>query len=782
MALANKLAEERRARLAAERLLELKQAELSAANRKLGRHALELTKKIDATEAEVANVRTENARVKSDLHQAHEKIEIAERRLWHSIQSIEDGFAFFDGDSKLLGGNTAYIDFFDGLEEITPGVSYMRILQLLTDEGLVDCGDLHPRDWRQMMTERWLSTHLEPIVIRLWNDQYIRLIDSRGPDGDIVSLMHNITSSVRYEEQLKAARSNAEAANRAKSAFLANMSHEIRTPMNGVVGMAELLADTELNDEQHLYLSTIKNSGEALLGIINDVLDYSKIEADKLQLYPKPFDLERSIQEVVMLLQPTARNKGLTLAFDCDLFLPKTLIADGGRLRQVMTNLLGNAVKFTLEGHVLIRVMGVPDKATGTCDIHITVEDTGIGIAPDKIDHVFGQFNQVEDDRNRQFEGTGLGLAITKRLIEMMDGQIWVESEVDKGSCFGFRVTLPMGENAIPDLVPLPDDLKNVLIVDDFEINQQILKNQLSRVGLRVDTCSSGKEALDKISADTDMVITVHTMPTMDGFELAEAIRDRGFADVPILVLTSNLTNAQNDPLIGYVQGVLQKPTPYADLFGKMAELALPAQTRDTPQIKERQPDVESTVPEPGDDDTADTNEPAEEEAPLAFTSQRSKRAAEAVQADTKDTKDTAEPKAPEPLGAGLTKVLAAEDNATNRLLLKKMLKDVDLDLTFATNGLEAVELFQSIGPDIILMDISMPKMDGKEASSAIRDLEANTDGHVPIIAVTAHAMSGDSDDILSYGIDGYLTKPIRKAELIETIDRFTQTKLDKAG
>ena len=316
MSLANRLAEERRARLAAERLLELKQAELSAANRKLGQHALALTKQIGQTQAEVATVRDENERVKSDLHVAHEKVEIAERRLWHSIQTIQDGFAFFDADSQMIGANTAYLSVFDEMEEMSPGVSYIRILQILTDEGIVNTEDLVPEAWRARMSARWLKPAPEPVVIRLWNDQYIKLIDQRGHEGDVVSLALNITSTVQYEADLKAARVRAEVANRAKSAFLANMSHEIRTPMNGVVGMAELLPDTELTKEQRLYTNTIRNSGDALLVIINDVLDYSKVEAEKLVLHPEPFDLERCIHEVVMLLQPSARDKGLTLMVD----------------------------------------------------------------------------------------------------------------------------------------------------------------------------------------------------------------------------------------------------------------------------------------------------------------------------------------------------------------------------------------------------------------------------------------------------------------------------------
>ena len=454
MSLAEKLAQERRARLAAERMLALKQAELSSANQKLGEYALALTKRIGETQAEVATVRDENERVKSDLTIAHAKIEVAERRLWHSIQTIQDGFAFFDGNDRLISANTAYLSVFEGLDEVAPGVSYQRILDLLTDEGIIIIADEEAETWKARMRRRWARMAPPPEVIQLWNGQYIKLIDQRGQGGDVVSLALNITASVQHEAQLQAARDKAEAANRAKSAFLANMSHEIRTPMNGIVGMTDLLSETLMNDEQRLYVDTIRASGEALLVIINDVLDYSKIEADKLELHPEKFDLERCILEVATLLQPTVRDKGLTLLVDYDLFLPTLFVGDPGRVRQVLTNLVGNAVKFTPQGHVLIRVTGVPNAERKTCDIHVAIEDTGIGIPPDKIDHIFGEFNQIEDAKSREFDGTGLGLAISKRLITMMGGAIWVESDPGKGSCFGFRLTLPTVEGAVETCRP----------------------------------------------------------------------------------------------------------------------------------------------------------------------------------------------------------------------------------------------------------------------------------------------------------------------------------------
>ncbi|PCH73261.1 MAG: hybrid sensor histidine kinase/response regulator [Rhodobacteraceae bacterium] len=772
MSLANKLSQERRSRLAAERLLELKQAELTAANRKLGRHALALTKRIGETEAEVetfrdevANVRDENARVKSDLSVAHEKVEIAERRLWHSIQTIQDGFAFFDSDSTLIGANTAYISFFDELEEVSPGINYMRILQIMTDDGLVNTESLEPDAWRAMMSERWLEPNPEPIVIRMWNEQYIKLIDQRGHGGDVVSLALNITSTVRYEAQLKAERTRAEAANRAKSAFLANMSHEIRTPMNGVVGMAELLTDTELDEEQRLYANTIKNSGEALLVIINDVLDYSKIEAEKLILHPEPFDLERCIHEVVMLLQSSAHDKGLSMLIDYDLFLPTMLVGDPGRLRQILTNLVGNAVKFTTSGHVLIQVTGIPGGVGEDCAIHITIEDTGIGIPEDKVQHIFGEFNQVEDERNRQFEGTGLGLAISKRLIELMGGTVWVESEEGKGSCFGFKVQMPMAETPQPEPPVLPKDLHHVLLVDNEDANRDILQKQLQQLGLKVTSCRSGASALEAMQSDIGLVLSEHNMPDMDGLELAENLKTGGWENVPILLLSSNPGFAHSDPAFGHLQGILQKPIVRASLFNRLAELGSPPKPRPGPaQVGESAPDTPETIVQfpnrpphrihigiPGTSPSVETA-PADATAEEALTNQGG---------DSGEAPNTGR----------LMRVLAAEDNKTNQLVFRKMVKDLQIEIKFANNGLEAVAAFGEFEPDMIFMDISMPKMDGKEATGKIRKQEVKTGGHIPIIALTAHAMDGDAEGILAAGLDHYMTKPLRKALIHEQIE-----------
>ncbi|MEB8389115.1 response regulator [Rhodobacteraceae bacterium KMM 6894] len=721
MSLANKLADERRARLAAERLLEQKQAELHAANRKLGKHARALSDEIVETRAKVQTVEDENQRVKSDLHVANEKVQVAERRLWHSIETIQDGFAFFDADGRMIAANPAYISVFDGLELIQPGISYVEILQLATEEGIVNIGGDQPAAWREKLLDRWQSPNPEPEVIRLWNGAYIKLIDQRGHGGDMVSLALNITETIRYEEQLKESRRKAEAANRAKSSFLANMSHEIRTPMNGVVGMADLLKDTDLTEEQQLYANTIKNSGEALLVIINDVLDYSKIEAEKLVLHPEPFDLERCLHELIMLMQPKARDQGLEILLDYDLFLPTEFIGDPGRLRQVLTNLVGNAVKFTLKGHVLIRVVGITQEVAGAVQIHVTVEDTGIGIPQDKVQHVFGEFNQVDDERNRRFEGTGLGLAISQQLIRLMDGKIWCHSEEGVGSTFGFQICLPLVAGADVPRPIRPEKVRRVLLVDAHDANRVITAKQLGQLGIDVVECASGTQALDRAGPDIDLILTDHNMARMDGLELSEALRETGH-QMPIVLLSSNTGYADQDPARALLHAVLQKPVARRDLIAMLQSL---------------------------ETETASTPAPSNIAVPTA-------------------PDDSVH--APAPNTQRALRVLAAEDNRTNQLVFGKMVKTLDIELVFAANGIEAVELYQSFDPDIVFMDISMPIMDGKEATSHIRLIEEKTGRHVPVVAMTAHAMDGDDIEILAAGLDQYLTKPLRKAAIHEQI------------
>ncbi|MDR5652748.1 hybrid sensor histidine kinase/response regulator [Ruixingdingia sedimenti] len=831
MDITERLARERRGRLAAERLLEQKSRELFAANEKLAMHARALSDQIVEQRQVVASARSEaealkgqNTRFLSDLERAHTAAVMAERRLWDSINTIRDGFAVFDANQRMVAANRAYLQPFGGHAEAAPGIAYADLLRLAGERGVIDTEGQEVDAWVARMLARWDSDPIEPVVVRFTAGIWVRLVDRRARDGDMVTLALNITDQMRilaaieaipdgfvlfdrerrlimanqhfkemipaiaphvqpgvtvedllragiaggafaeaggreeewlaermahyhaaegelvvrtsddrwlrfldratpdggrvglrmditelkaHEAALESARKAAEAANRAKSAFLANMSHEIRTPMNGVVGMAELLCDTALTEEQRLFAETIRSSGEALLVIINDILDYSKIEAEKLTLFPEPFDLERTIHEVAMLLQPRARAKGIDLLIDFDMFLPTRFVGDPGRLRQVLTNLVGNAVKFTEKGHVLIRVVGI--EAEQKCQqLHITVEDTGIGIAPEHLDHIFGEFNQVEDEANRKFEGTGLGLAITRRLIERMEGAVWVESEPGKGSCFGFRLMLPVAEDAAPG-PRVPITLARALVVDDQFINRTILERQLATAGVAVTLCRSGAEALEVLARDPghDVVLTDHDMPEMDGLVLAARIRAAGHA-MPIVLLSSNPAQAREGAGAEELAAILQKPLLRSELFRRLQALSMPA-----------------PPPPPLPAETA---------------------------------------------GRRAMRVLAAEDNRTNQLVFRKMVRDLDIDLSFAGNGREAVEMWQELQPDMIFMDISMPEMDGREAARAIRRLEEGTGRHVPIVALTAHAMDGDDEGILAAGIDRYMTKPLRRNAIGEAI------------
>ncbi|MBL9047930.1 MAG: response regulator, partial [Tabrizicola sp.] len=633
-------------------------------------------------------------------------VDITEQmRIWAAIEVLPDGFVLFDREERLLACNQRYREMFpDSAPAMQPGVTFEELLQHGLAKSYIPEAVGREEEWLAERLQHFRAANSVAESV-LAGGKVVLESDHVTPDGGRVGLRTDITALREQQTALDAARKAAEAANRAKSAFLANMSHEIRTPMNGVVGMAELLCDTALTEEQRLFAETIRSSGEALLVIINDILDYSKIEAERLTLRPEPFDFERTIHEVTMLLQPRARAKGIDLMIDFDMFLPTRFVGDPGRLRQILTNLIGNAVKFTEKGHVMTRVVGVAAEG-GLQTLHVTVEDTGIGIAAEHLDHVFGEFNQVEDERNRKFEGTGLGLAITRRLIELMGGEVWVDSEIGKGSSFGFRIALPIAEDA--RTIPVPVSVRRVLAVDDQLINRTILERQLAPCGIAVTLCRTGAEVLEHLGSDPayDVVLTDHAMPEMDGVALLTAIRTAGHT-LPVMLLSSSpvgLGDGARD-----FAAILQKPILRSDLYRQLQALTAPA------------------APEPL------------ELPPIPASDLRQMR------------------------------VLAAEDNKTNQLVFQKMVREMDIELVFADNGRLAVEKFQSFQPDIIFMDISMPEMDGKEATRTIRGLGSK----VPIVAMTAHAMEGDAEGILAAGLDRYLTKPLRKTAIESALAEF---------
>ncbi|MCC5991400.1 MAG: response regulator [Rhodobacteraceae bacterium] len=726
------LLHERRARLRAERLLEQARRELTQANAQLKAHAHRLSDQVIAQRDKLQQMNSVaqqlegvNAHTSKQLRVANSVADLADLRLREAVETIRDGFAVFDSRRNLVLANQAYLATFRDFPEVTKGISYRRILEICAHEELVKLDGTSPDKWVTWMLARWDTPEIAQVKLHFANGTGVRLMDRRAPNGDYVSLVRNITQSLHYQDELIEAQRRAEAAAQAKSNFLANMSHEIRTPMNGVVGMAELLAETALDHEQRIYAQTIRSSAQALVLIINDILDFSKMDADKMELHPEIFDLEQAIHEVLMLMAPVAHGKGVELILDYDIFLPSSAKADPGRLRQVLTNLVGNAVKFTDSGYVLVRVVGASTGSEAQPDhqlVHITVEDTGIGIAAEHHDQVFAEFQQVDDAANRRFEGTGLGLAISRRIVPAMGGSMWLDSEPGIGSCFGFALELPFispAKQGVP--CSLPQALGQVLLISDHLVSRAILERRLRVCEVAVSTAIQAESASQALRAGQfDLVVLDQDLQAQPAAELARTIR-ADHTDCPLLMLCSSMTQSAALTADGTVQASLPKPVRWHDFAAAVHGILDPDATD-----------------APGQTLTEDPHAALQGSRPL--------------------------------------RVLYAEDNATNRLVFSKMMKGQAVELVFAHNGREAVETFPEFRPDLIFMDISMPEMDGREATRLIR---ARPDGaDVPIIALTAHVLPEETAKLKSVGMTGALTKPVRKAKLLDVLAQYAPAQL----
>ncbi|MEZ5458247.1 MAG: response regulator [Steroidobacteraceae bacterium] len=678
----------------------------------------------------------------AELHRAESAAQIAAERarLAAFVEHAPAAIAMFDARLDFVCASRRWLETFAGRTDDVAGQPFFEVVRN------------PPRGWRALLSPV-LDGEIVHVDDECWQpagDVGIRhlrwearpWLDERHGESGVLLSVQDITDDHERAAELAGMRDAAESANRAKSEFLATMSHEIRTPMNGVLGFTQLLLDTPLDAEQRDYVSTIESSGQALLALINDILDYSKIEAGRLTVEAFDFELDPIVEEVTSLLSPQASQRGVDLLVDPGPLAPLHLHGDPTRLRQVLINLLGNAIKFTERGHILVEI-----GAAAAGNVLISVSDTGIGMTEAVQRTLFRKFVQADSTTTRRFGGTGLGLAICKQLVEMMGGQIGVESTPGKGSRFWFTIprarapVATVAESAL-DCTALRD--ARVLVIDDVEPNRRIIATHLARWGMRHETAPDGESALRRLRAALDepapfdVAIIDYLMPGMDGEALGRALRaDPRFADLSMIMLTSSAQRGEATRMleIGYDVYLTKPLTRASRLLDAIATASARRSARVASVLLEQQ------------------------------------SAATVATAGTVST--GAGGTGPADGSASQASVLVVDDNATNRLLAQRVLAKLGVASETADNGAQAVEAVRRRSWALVLMDCQMPVLDGFEATCQIREMERATGRRTPVVALSAGAMSEERDRCVASDMDGFLSKPLLPRDLSAELQRW---------
>ncbi len=671
-----------------------------------------------------SNLRVKAIRDLTERKLTQAALKQAEAKYRTMIENAVEGIYQTSLDGRFLSANPA-------LARIFGCDSPQELLDRFTDVGKEVYVDSTMRSkFVRLLEQKGVVSNFESQVHRkdgaiIWVSESARIVrDEAERPLYYEGMVEDITQRKVAAEKTLHAIEAAESASRAKSEFLANMSHEVRTPINGIIGMTELALDTDLTEEQREYLETAKSSAESLLSMINQILNFSKVEAGKVTLDPIRFHLRDTVAGAMATLAARAHSKGLEITFNILPHVPDALVGDGYRLRQILLNLVGNAIKFTERGEIIVHV-DTDLQSTDSVSLHFVVTDTGIGIPAEKQKAIFEAFSQADGSMTRKYGGTGLGLAISSHLVEMMGGEIWVQSESGAGSAFHFTAcfTLQEGEEtqSLKRHNPGLDGVR-VLVVDDSNANRRILQAMLLEWGMQAGVAVDGPSALAsmrraKRSAKPYRVVVIDAMmPEFDGFTLVKEIRqDWEISDTPVIMLTTAGGAVHTRSQEMNIAAALMKPVRRSTLLNALLRI-------------------------------------------LGLMSED--------QASDQPTKPEAISQSAKPLD-----ILLAEDNAVNQIVVVRMLEKQGHRVCVASNGKDAVATCYSRPFDLILMDVQMPEMNGFEAVRLIREWEKATGRHVPILAMTAHALQGDRERYLTAGMDAYVSKPVRSSELHDVID-----------